>query len=122
MLELPSGARRELADYLTGRDADSERLLVDAGHTRQYGDKRYSTGELRLPATERAAAEAAFEADLRRAAEMLGQSWREVWDGFAARPAGLMGLSCEFAVGQRADFCVVKENIAGGLESVEVVS
>jgi DNA primase small subunit len=52
VLELPSGARRELADYLTGLDADEERLLIDAGHTRQYGDKRYSTGELRLPATD----------------------------------------------------------------------
>ncbi len=52
VLELPSGARRELADYLTGLDADKERLLVDAGHTRQYGDKRYLTGELRLPATD----------------------------------------------------------------------
>ena len=52
VLELPSGARRELADYLTGLDADRERLLVDAGHTRKYGDKRYSTGELRLPATD----------------------------------------------------------------------
>jgi len=59
---------------------------------------------------------------VQRVAEMLGQSWREVWDCFAARPAGLMGLSCEIAVGQRADFCVVKENNAGGLESVEVVS
>jgi DNA primase small subunit len=52
VLELPSGARRELADYLTGLDADEELLLVDAGHMRQYGDKRYSTGELRLPATD----------------------------------------------------------------------
>ncbi len=52
VLKLPSGARRELADYLTGLDADKERLLVDAGHTRKYGDKRYLTGELRLPATD----------------------------------------------------------------------
>ena len=52
VLELPSGARRELAGYLTGRGADGERLLVDAEHTRKYGDKRYSTGELRLPATD----------------------------------------------------------------------
>ena len=52
VLELPSGARRELADYLTGLGADAEGLLLDAGHTRQYGNRRHSTRELRLPATD----------------------------------------------------------------------
>ena len=52
VLKLPSGARRELAGYLTGRGADAERLLLDAGRTRQYGNRRHSTRELRLPATD----------------------------------------------------------------------
>ncbi len=42
-----------------------------------------------------------------RAAAMLGKTWRDVWPHFARRPAELMGLKNEIAVGQPADFCVV---------------
>jgi len=59
---------------------------------------------------------------VQRAAAMLGVSWREVWDGFAKQPAELMGLDWEIAVGAPANFCLVTENAAGELESVEAVS
>ncbi len=52
VLGLPSGARRELADYLTGLGADVERLLHDAGHTLEFKGKHRTTGELRLPSTD----------------------------------------------------------------------
>ena len=43
-----------------------------------------------------------------RAAQMLGCSWQEVWRRFSEAPARLLGLRNELAVGQRADFCVLK--------------
>lgn len=43
-----------------------------------------------------------------RAAEMLGCSWKEVWRRFSEIPAKMMGLTNEIAIGQRADFCVLK--------------
>jgi hypothetical protein len=52
---------------------------------------------------------------------MLGVSWREVWGGFAERPLGLMGLDTGLAVGKPAALCLVKEDGAGVLQSVEVV-
>jgi N-acetylglucosamine-6-phosphate deacetylase len=50
-----------------------------------------------------------------RAAQMLGKSWREVWPHFSTCPAELMGLRNEIAVGQPADFCVVKSGPDGSL-------
>lgn len=50
-----------------------------------------------------------------RAAGMLGKTWRDVWPHFSQRPAELMGLRNEIAVGQPADFCVVKTSSDGGL-------
>ena len=50
-----------------------------------------------------------------RAAQMLGKSWREVWPHFSTCPAELMGLRNEIAVGQPADFCVVKSRPDGSL-------
>ncbi|MBI5802322.1 MAG: N-acetylglucosamine-6-phosphate deacetylase [Verrucomicrobia bacterium] len=48
-----------------------------------------------------------------RAAQMLGKSWREVWPHFSESPAELMGMRNEIAVGQPADFCVVKSGANG---------
>ena len=36
MLTLPSGARRELADYLTGKGLDLNKILIDAGRTKEF--------------------------------------------------------------------------------------
>lgn len=58
---------------------------------------------------------------VQRAARMLRVSWREVWGGFAERPLGLMGLDTGLAVGKPAALCLVKEDGAGVLQSVEVV-
>ena len=55
-----------------------------------------------------------------RAAAMLGKSWREVWPHFSQRPAELMGLRNEIAVGQPADFCVVKEGTDGVLTEAQI--
>jgi len=43
-----------------------------------------------------------------RAAEMLGASWQDVWDGFSVRPARFMGLSASLEAGEAADFCLVQ--------------
>lgn len=43
-----------------------------------------------------------------RAAEMLGCSWREVWDRYALQPRRMMGLDTSLlAPGKPADFCVL---------------
>ena len=36
VLTLPSGARREFADYLTGKGLDLNKILIDAGYTKEY--------------------------------------------------------------------------------------
>lgn len=43
-----------------------------------------------------------------RAAKMLGCPWQDVWARFSQTPAELIGLKNELAVGQPADFCVLK--------------
>jgi N-acetylglucosamine-6-phosphate deacetylase len=43
-----------------------------------------------------------------RAAQMLGYPWQEAWPRFSEIPAKFMGLHNELAVGQPADFCVLK--------------
>ena len=53
-----------------------------------------------------------------RAAQMLGCPWQDVWDRFSQAPAVLMGLRNELAVGQPADFCVLK--VSGENELVEM--
>jgi N-acetylglucosamine-6-phosphate deacetylase len=53
-----------------------------------------------------------------RAAEMLDCSWREVWRRFSEVPAGMMGLRNEIAVGEPADFCLLK--VARKNELIEV--
>ncbi len=54
-----------------------------------------------------------------RAAAMLDVSWRAVWRRMSELPARFMGLSDELAVGRSANFCVLTENAAGGLENVK---
>jgi N-acetylglucosamine-6-phosphate deacetylase len=43
-----------------------------------------------------------------RAAEMLGCQWQDVWPRFSVAPAKLIGLRNDLAVGEPADFCVLK--------------
>jgi N-acetylglucosamine-6-phosphate deacetylase len=54
-----------------------------------------------------------------RSAEMLGCSWRDAWPRFSIAPASLMGLSNELAVGEPADFCLVKVGSDNQLIDVE---
>lgn len=43
-----------------------------------------------------------------RAAQMLDCPWQEVWPRFSETPAKLMGLRGGLAVGEQADFCLLK--------------
>ena len=54
LLTLPSGARREIADYLTGKGLDLNKILIDAGYTKKYpirgkGIERKNLGIEKLP-------------------------------------------------------------------------
>ena len=54
LLTLPSGARREIADYLTGKGLDLSKILIDAGYTKEYpirgkGIERKNLGVEKLP-------------------------------------------------------------------------
>ena len=56
VLTLPSGARREIADYLTGKGLDLNKILIDAGYTKEYpirgkGIERKNLGVEKLPST-----------------------------------------------------------------------
>ena len=57
VLSLPSGARRELSDYMTGKGLNLENVLIDAGHTKEFivrgkGPVRKNLGEKKLPQTD----------------------------------------------------------------------
>ncbi|MGZ4965176.1 MAG: N-acetylglucosamine-6-phosphate deacetylase, partial [Limisphaerales bacterium] len=56
-----------------------------------------------------------------RAAEMLAVPWQETWKRAAEAPAKFMGLRNEIAVGQRADFCVVRLTADGRLAELSFV-
>ena len=56
-----------------------------------------------------------------RAAEMLGVPWQETWQRAAEAPAKFMRLQNEIAVGQRADFCIVRMTIDGRLAELSFV-
>jgi N-acetylglucosamine-6-phosphate deacetylase len=56
---------------------------------------------------------------VRRAAEMLGTSWREPWRSFSEIPAKFMGLGSGLVVGQPAEICVIKASEDGKLISLE---
>jgi len=43
-----------------------------------------------------------------RAAQMLGSEWQEVWPRFSTGPAKLLGLKNDLAVGEPADFSLLK--------------
>jgi N-acetylglucosamine-6-phosphate deacetylase len=53
---------------------------------------------------------------IRRAATMLGCSWREVWGFMSTNAAGLMGFECGFEAGAPADFYVIDEAVDGTIE------
>ena len=57
VLSLPSGARRELSDYMTGKGLNLENILIDAGYTKEFairgkGIERKNLGVKKLPGTE----------------------------------------------------------------------
>jgi len=55
-----------------------------------------------------------------RAAQMLGCDWQDVWPGWSERPAKLLGLRNELAVGQPASFCLLQTNDRNELTDIEV--
>lgn len=106
--------------------ADSVHYTTDAMAAAGATPGRYSLGRLsvevgadrivRQPGRSNYAGSALRPIDgVIRAAEMLGCSWREVWDGFSVRPAKFMDLDGSLSVGQGADFCLLQgaDNTAG---------
>jgi len=55
-----------------------------------------------------------------RAAEMLGVSWQETWRRFSSAPANWLGLPCGLALGQQANFCLLKVSAHGQLTRLRV--
>ena len=54
VLSLPSGARRELSDYMTGKGLNLDNILIDAGYTKEFairgkGLERKNLGVKKLP-------------------------------------------------------------------------
>ena len=54
VLSLPSGARRELSDYMTGKGLNLDNILIDAGYTKEFairgkGIERKNLGMKKLP-------------------------------------------------------------------------
>lgn len=58
---------------------------------------------------------------VRRATQMTGKPWQEMWLASSLRPAEFMGWTSEFKVGQPADFCVIQITADGSLEGLEMV-
>jgi N-acetylglucosamine-6-phosphate deacetylase len=58
---------------------------------------------------------------VRRATQMTGKPWQEMWLASSLRPAEFMGWTSEFKVGQPADFCVIQTTADGSLEGLEMV-
>jgi len=56
-----------------------------------------------------------------RVAEMLGQSWQEVWDGFSTRPAAFVGIGSELSPGKSSSICRVITDDSGHLMSVKAI-
>lgn len=56
---------------------------------------------------------------VRRATQMTGKPWQEMWLASSLRPAEFMGWTSEFKVGQPAEFCIVNETSEGIPELVE---
>jgi len=56
-----------------------------------------------------------------RVAEMLGQSWQEVWDGFSTRPAAFVGIDSELSPGSSSSICRVITDDSSQLMSVEAI-
>ncbi len=57
-----------------------------------------------------------------RAARMLGRDWRGALEGFSIKPAKFMGIRGGLTLGCPADFCLVKTDEGGQLESFRVFS
>ena len=55
-----------------------------------------------------------------RAAKMLDLRWQEVWSRLSQTPAKFMGIQHELAVGQPADFCLLRCNGAGTITELQV--
>ncbi len=113
--------------------ADSIYYISDAMAAAGMKPGRYQLGRLelevradqivRLPGKPNFAGSALRPIDgVFRAAKMLGCSWRETWPRFSEVPAKWMGLPCELAAGNPADFCLLKVTPENQLKSLEVFS
>jgi len=56
-----------------------------------------------------------------RVADMLGQSWQEVWDGFSTRPLGFVGIESRLSVGSSSSLCKIVTDDLGQLVTLEAM-
>lgn len=93
-------------DAMAAAGAPVGRYTLGAGEF-QVGEDRV----VRNPATNGFAGSALEPIEgIRRGAEMLGLSWREVWDFFSNHPAKLIGLPGDLSISSPAGFCLIREN------------
>ena len=86
----------------------------------EEADEHLSAVEGLLLALDPAAPNAEALNGIFRAVQMLQCPWQAVWARFSQAPAELMGLRNELAVGQPADFCVLKVNDRNELVELRV--
>lgn len=112
-------------------EPDSTHYISDAMSAAGMKPGRYRLGRLelevgadqivRLPGKPNFAGSALRPIDgVFRAAKMLGCSWRETWQRFSETPAKWMGLPCELAVGNPADFCLLTVTSENELKKLQV--
>ena len=99
--------------YIT--DAMAAAGALPGGYT--IGSLKVVAGEdqiVRLPGASNYAGSALRPMDgVFRAAQMLGCSWQEVWDGFSIRPARFAGFDVDLVCGRAADFCLLRFSDGG---------
>ena len=113
------------------RGVDSIYYISDAMSAAGMKPGRYPLGPLelevgddqivRLPGKSNFAGSALRPIDgVLRAARMLDCSWREAWRRFSEIPAKWMGLPCELATGNSADFCLLTVTTRNELKNLRV--
>jgi N-acetylglucosamine-6-phosphate deacetylase len=115
-----------LVHRLLGKDALLYTTDAMAGAGAPPGRYRLASLELevgpdqivRLPGTANFAGSALQPLEgVRRAARMLGVSWRDIWRNFSESPAAHVGLVNRLEAGQPDDFCLLR---SAGPESLEI--
>ncbi len=115
---LPPGAVYYVSDAMAAAGAPPGRYSL--------GRDRYEVGPdriVRRPGKSQFAGSALEPIEgIRRVSEMLRRPWRSVWDAFSVQPARWMGLGTGLAVGQPADFGLLRVDEGGRLQLARLVA